>query len=372
MANKNPYLKTGAGVGAAQSRSEEAVIDSRGDFNPRRADNDSARVYNDRGEVDAYTRREALDAAVRAYDVAQTSTGNEILTRKRAQERTNRINELIRTASLAGVRGARQIIAQELREPIQEFLDYESMSSKLVRVRQIGKGERHFIDRDVRGNAYTMAPNGQSIVAQISGKHIPCDDFQIAAFVEASLSDVTHVRWDMIARMQSTAEQELGRERDKRVVQMIDEASIDVNSLTTFTSVGVALLESLRYMIDRDDHLCEKFLIHRQELSDIVTTMAGTLDPVSQRELNLSGNISNFFGCNFLVSSGIGFKAVVAPGTIYALGAPNTIGELADREMIEREYDKFSQREAADGIGFVNIISLGIGNPGNIAKATRS
>jgi len=368
----NPYLKTGSGVGAAQSRKEENLVDQDGNFNPRRAKDSNERIYDSKGEAQVSSRREALDLATRAYDAAQTPQGQLILTRKTAQERTDRINNMMRSAALAGTRGARQIIAQELREPIQEFLDYDSWSSKVVRTRQLGKGVRHFIDRDIRGNAYTMAPNGQSIVTQVSGKHIPCDDFQLASFVEATLSDITHVSWDMVARMQSTAEQELGRERDKRVIQMIDEAAIDVNSLTTFSSVGVALLEALRYQIDRDDHLCDKFLIHRQELSDIVTTMAGTLDPVSQRELHLSGNISNFFGCSFLVSSGLGFKAVVQPGTIYALGAPDTIGEIADREMIEREYDLFATKQAAEGIGFVNIISMGIGNPGNIAKATRS
>lgn len=372
---RNPFIKGQTGAAPqtrtaapvqAQTRAEERVIDQDGQFNPQ-AQQGAERTYNAAGEVNAYTRREANERVGSSF--AQQGTFRR---RASAQEREARARKIQAAMNDPSGRGI-HLVGKELALPIKEILDYEGWARQVLRVRSLGQAELFRIPKDVRATAWTVGQDGQVLESRLRGRYIQPPEFKIAANVTVDLADILQVNYDILERAQDTARQEIQLEEDKRCVEVLDAAAQTFNSVTSFGSVGPAALEAIRYQVERHRLRVDKFLINRNEVSDIVTTMAASLDPVSQRELNLSGYIGNFMGARFFTAAGQGVQEVVPSGTIYAVTAPDSLGELAERiPLFADPFNKYGFGETVKGWMFVEMIGMAIANSRAVAKGVRA
>lgn len=359
---------------------------SQGVFNPRRyagsvdqgmvrqaMAHPTERMYDKNGEMNAWDRKDAFSqAAYLLNHVTQKSPLSRLTRQASVAEKDERRRVL--AAALSDPTGEGfALVGQELALPIKAIIDYEGFIRKILRVRTLAQGELFRIAKDVRATAYVVGQDGQSIESRAYGTYILPDEALITSFPEVALQELYQINFDVLDRMQDTARQEIELEEDKRGMRMLDRMSEAVNAVSTFATMSLSVLENLRYQVERHRLIVDKFLINRQELSDIQINMSGVVDPVTQREWNLAGYVGRWLGAHFLTAAGTGVQEVIEAGTMYAVTAPEYIGEMGIRiELFSEPYNLLPNKVAAKGFAFIEQCGFGGPNSRSVAKAVKA
>lgn len=358
---------------------------TQGIFNPRRyagsvdqgslrraVAHQTDRMYNAQGEMNAYDRKDALSqAAYLLNHVTRQSPLSRLTRQASVAEKDERRRVLAAALSDPSGEGF-ALVGQELALPIKAIIDYEGFIRKILRVRTLAQGELFRIAKDVRATAYVVGQDGQSIESRAYGTYILPDESLITSFPEVALQELYQINFDVLDRMQDTARQEIELEEDKRGIRMLDRMSQAINAVSTFSTMSLSVLENLRYQVERHRLIVDKFLINRQELSDIQINMSGVVDPVTQREWNLAGYVGRWLGAHFLTAAGTGVEEVIPAGTIYAVTAPEYIGEMGIRiELFSEPYNLLPMKQAAKGFAFIEQVGFGGPNSRSVSKAVK-
>jgi hypothetical protein len=261
--------------------------------------------------------------------------------------------------------------------PIKDIIDYEGWVRKIFRVRPLAQGELFRIAKDVRSTAWTIGQDGQSIEARLYGTYITPNEFKIVSFPTVDIQDIYQMNFDVLDRAQDTARQEIELEEDKRGLSLLDSAATTINTTTVFTTLGVSALEDIRYQVERHRLVVDKFLINRQEVSDLVKTSIGLngsqhVDPVTERELILAGYVGNILNAQIITCAGTGVEEVVPAGTVYATTSSEYLGEMGIRvELFSEPYNNFNRQELSKGWAFGEICGFAIPNSRAVAKGLK-
>lgn len=371
---------------AQQNRVEEALYDDRGQQNPlrpqrrdasdehfaptppRRGVAASARMFNDAGEVNAWSRKEALQLgahfirnAGRAYQDAKRQ-------RRLAAHEVEAQRQVI--AQAMNDPEAFAMMGQELLLPIKEVIDYEGFTPRVLRNRYLSQGEYFRLAKDIRATAYVIGQDGQGIEHRQYGRYITPGEFKIGSFPTVDMQDVLQVNYDIMERAQDTARQGLELELDKRMIALIDRASRAVNqTVAAGSAMNIAAFETVRYQVERHRLLVDKFIINRLQLSSVINDLADEVDPVSQRELLLAGYFGSFLNAMIITSAGTGAEEVVPPGVFYAVTAPDYLGEVATRgEMFCEPFNLFQNFEFVKGWAVGMMTGFAIPGPKACAR----
>ena len=365
------------------NRQQEQFYDPSGDYNPQ-AFGGSAwrdgiqaaipdprnRIFDKRGQLNAYNNKDALVQIAHLLQNATRETRQARFYRQGSEMAPEQRRQVL-AAAVQDPEGF-AILGQELLLPIKDLVDYEGWARKVYRVRPLAQGEFFRIAKDVRSTAWIIGQDGQGIEARLYGRFVTPSEFKIGSFPTVDISDIYTVNYDILDRAQDTARQEIELEEDKRGRALIDVAAQTVNATTTFGTLGVAAFEDVRYQVERHRLVVEKFLINRQELSDIVKTMSAQVDPVTERELILGGYIGSFLNAMIITSAGTGVEEVVPAGTFYAVTGPEYMGEMGIRvELFSEPFNMFAQQRFVKGWAYGEILGFVIPNPRAVAKGVK-
>jgi hypothetical protein len=330
------------------------------------------RMYDSQGEMNAWDKKDALNqAAYLLNHVARQSPLAKMQRQASVAEKDER-RKILAAAINDPTGEGFALVGQELALPIKAIIDYEGFIRKILRVRTLAQGELFRIAKDVRATAYVVGQDGQSIESRAYGTYILPDESLITSFPEVALQELYQINFDVLDRMQDTARQEIELEEDKRGIRMLDRMSQNINSVSTFSTMSLSVLENLRFQVERHRLIVDKFLINRQELSDIQINMSGSVDPVTQREWNLAGYVGRWLGAHILTAAGTGVEEVIQAGTLYAVTAPEYIGEMGIRiELFSEPYNLLPLRQAAKGFAFIEQVGFGGPNSRAVAKAVK-
>lgn len=392
MTKLNPYRQIVSGQRAAAaaapegvkaptntklaSQADEQVHDESGDYNPKAFGGRDAirgavpsaqnRLFNKEGQLNAQDNKDALQQiAYLLQNVTKTDASRNAFARQAKLGSDERRQVL--AAAMKDPEGF-AILGQELLLPIKDIVDYEGWSRKVYRVRPLAQGELFRIAKDVRSTAWVIGQDGQAIESRLHGKYVQPSEFKIAAFPTVDIEDIYQVNYDILDRAQDTARQEIELEEDKRGQALLDTAARTVNAVTTYATLGIAALEDVKFQVERHRLVVEKFLINRQELSDIVKTMSTQVDPVTERELILAGYVGSLLNAQIITTAGTGVEEVVPAGTFYAATGPEYLGELGVRvELFSEPFNMFSHRRTVKGWAFCEILGFAIPNPKAVA-----
>lgn len=368
------------------SRQDEALYDEQGQYNPRPLDRfvdregvrravaaKTGRLFDRQGELNGWDKKDVMtQASYLMGNVAQGNTAPRMARQASAQERDDRRRVIAAAAQDPSGEGF-AILGQELLLPIKDLVDYEGWARKIYRVRPLAQGELFRIAKDVRASAWVIGQDGQAIESRMYGKYIQPSEFKIASFPTVDIEDLYQMNYDVLDRAQDTARQEIELEEDKRGLALIDTAARAVNTVTTFGTLGVAALEACRLQVEQNRLVVTKFLVNRIDVSDVFTSMAQAIDPVSQRELLLAGYWGNFYGAMVITAAGTGVEQVVPAGQFYAVTDPEYMGEMAIRtELFSEPFNKYPMKELVKGWAFAEIIGFGIPNARACAVAVRA
>lgn len=330
----------------------------------------SERMFDKSGQVNAYDDKDALQQVAYLLNTVTKKASPGTFYREASNHMAAEDRRKVLASAMQDPTGEGfAIVGQELLLPIKDIIDYEGWARKVYRVRPLAQGELFRIAKDVRSTAWVVGQDGQSIESRLHGRFIQPSEFKITAFPTVDIEDIYQMNYDVLDRAQDTARQEIELEEDKRGLGLLDRAAVTVNAETIFATLGISAFEDVRYQVERHRLMVEKFLINRQELSDVVKTMSAAVDPVTERELILAGYIGNILNAQIITAAGTGVEEVVPAGTFYACTGSEYLGEMGVRvELFSEPFNMFSHRRLVKGWAFGQIVGFGIPNARAVAK----
>jgi len=379
-------VTTNSGNAVPRTKAAEQVTDQNGNYNPGRfAGNSSTvraalsdpknRMFDKSGQINADSNRDALTQIAHLLQNATKSAGFQDFRKSASHEdqMTKQARMEILAAAMKDPTGEGfAIVGQELLLPIKDIIDYEGWARKIYRTRPLAQGELFRIAKDVRATAWVVGQDGQSIESRLYGKYIQPSEFKITSFPTVDIEDIYQMNYDVLDRAQDTARQEIELEEDKRGLALLDRAATTINTTTMFGSLGIAAFEDIRFQVERHRLIVEKFLIARQELSDIVKNMSTAVDPVTERELILAGYIGNILNSQIITTAGTGIEEVVPAGSVYAVTGSEYLGEMGIRvELFSEPFNMYSERRLVKGWAFGEILGFGIPNARAVSKGSK-
>lgn len=394
--SRNPYRKL-ASMRAASGdnkttavekktdpRVRENIVDESGKYNPRplgavrssgRVANRSGRMFNKEGQLNAQDNRDALQQiAYLLQDVVKGAPVSPSELKKESAISKQSKREAIVAAFKDPTGEGFSLIGQELIDPIKEVVDYEGWSRKCLRVRPLAQGELFRLTKDVAYQtiAWTIGQDGQTPESRVTGRYVQGSEFKVTAFVDIDVAEIYQMQFDGLDRAQDLARQDIERKEDSAFISALNSAATTFNDLTYFTTLGVSAFEDIRYQVEKNRLVVDKFLINRAELSDLVKTMSSAVDIITQRELILSGYIGNFLNAQIVTSAGTATFEVIPAGTVYAIPAPEYLGDFGVRiDLTSDPFNKYAVNETVKGWALLEMVGVLLPNSRAISKGMK-
>lgn len=372
----NPYTKKASG-GQVVDRKTGA------DFNPlnigrtRTGAMDrsaSEKMFNAKNELNASSKSDALDKikhlldgmADGTYDVTRTASyaGEGVA----PQESDAILREAFSDPSSEGFRQ----VGQGLLNPIKEVIDYEGLARKVFAPRTVKAGEVVRYDKDVYVQGWVIAEDGQTPQSVVEGKYVYPPEFEVTSYPSLEIKDKYRAQYDILARIQDRARMSIEYQEDLALMNLLQAGANQVNTTTLFATLNLAALESIRYQIERHRLICDKFIIHRQEVSDLVNTVSAQVDPVTQRELIMAGFIGTILNAQIITTAGTQTFEILQPGQVKAVTAPEYLGGMPIRvELFSEPVNEFMLGKPRQGWFWYELISQVLVNAAGVSVGQR-
>jgi hypothetical protein len=373
----NPYLN------AVRATSKVKTIDKKtGDeFNPlalgpkKRSGNRSvsaSKVFNNRGEINASSKEEVLHTiqslldgmADGSYDVEKTASFDGMT----AEESDAILKEAFSDPSSDGFR----LVGQGLLNPIKEVIDYEGLARKIWAPRTVKAGEVVRYDKDPYVRGWQIAEDGQTPQSVVEGRYVYPPEFEVTTYPTLEIKDKFRAQFDILARIQDRARQAIEYQEDLAAINLLTAGGNQSNVTTFFAALNLAAFESIRYQIERHRLVCDKFIINRQEVSDLVNTVSAQVDPVTQRELVMAGYIGTILNAMIVTTAGTNTYEILDPGDVVAVTSPEYLGGMPIRvELFSEPTNEFMEGRPRQGWFFYELLGMTLINPAGVALGQR-
>jgi len=377
MRFNNPYLKKAAAATVS--------IDKRtGDeFNPpsfgrvarngKRPESSSERLFSQHGELNASNNPEALDkiqgvldgVASGKYQIAREASFSDGMEDAEAEAI---LKEAFSDPTSQGFR----MVGQGIINVIKEVIDYEGLARKVWMPRTVGSGDVIRYDKDPYVLGFQIAEDGQTPQSVVEGRYYYPPEFEVTAYPSIEIKDKFRAQFDIVQRAQDKARQAIEYQEDLAMINLFAAGANAANTTTFFAALNLAALESIRYQVERHRLVLDKFIVHRQEISDLVTTVSQQVDPIAQRELILAGYIGVILNAMVITTAGTNTYEILSPGEVYGVAAPEYLGGMPIRvELFSKPTDEFMEGRPREGWFFYELISMYLGNAAGVAYGSR-
>lgn len=374
--SRNPYLeKVASKIKTLDKRSGD-------EFNPlnfgrtRRSGSRSlsaSKMFNKDGEVNASTKEEVLDKIAGLLDGIQDGTYEVEKTASYGGPMTDESESILREAFSDPAGDGFRMIGQGLLNPIKEVIDYEGLARKVWAPRTVKAGEIVRYDKDPFVRAWMIAEDGQTPQSVVEGRYVYPSEFEITAYPSVEIKDKFRAQFDLLARIQDRARQSIEHQEDLAAVNVLTAGGNQVNTTTAFATLNLAALESMRYQIERHRLICDKFIIHRQEVSDLVNAVSAQVDPVTQRELIMAGYIGTILNALIVTTAGTNTFEILDPGEVIATTSPEYLGGMPIRvELFSEPTNEFMEGRPRQGWFWYELMGMVLINPAGVALGQKT
>lgn len=375
----NPYLKT-SGVKAVDRRTGDI-------FNPmsvghvgrsgKRSESATERMFDTHGQLNASSKAEALDKiqaildgmADGTYDAGNVRVASQADGGYSVDESEAILREAFADPSSEGFRQ----VGQGLLNPIKEVIDYEGLARKVLAPRTVKAGEVVRYDKDVYIQGWVIAEDGQTPQSVVEGKYIYPPEFEVTAYPSIEIKDKYRAQYDILARVQDRARMAIEYQEDLALVSLLTAGANQVNTTTLFATLNLAALEAIRYQIERHRLICDKFIIHRQEVSDLINNLVNNVDPVTTRELVMAGYIGSLLNALIITTAGTNTYEILQPGEVLAVTTPEYLGGMPVRvELFSEPVNEFMMGLPRQGWFWYELISQVLANPAGVSYGQKT
>lgn len=263
-------------------------------------------------------------------------------------------------------------VGQALLNPIKEVIDYEGLARKLWAPRTVKAGEIVRYDKDVFVTAHQIAEDGETPQSVVESTYVYPPEFEITAFPSLEIKDKYRAQFDILSRVQDRARQDIEHKEDLAAVNLLQSGGNAVNTTSFFATLNLAAFEAMRYQVERHRLICDKFVIHRQEVSDLVNQVRTEVDPVTQRELIMAGYIGRILNADIITTAGTNTYEILDPGEVIATTAPEYLGGMPIRvELFSEPVNEFVLGKPRQGWFWYELISMVLINAAGVALGSK-
>ena len=168
--------------------------------------------------------------------------------------------------------------------------------------------------------------------------------------------------------MQDRARQDIEHKEDLAAINLLQAGGNAVNNTSFFATLNLAAFEAMRYQIERHRLICDKFIIHRQEVSDLVNQVRTEVDPVTQRELIMAGYIGHILNADIITTAGTNTYEILDPGEVVTVAAPEYLGGMPVRvELFSEPLNEFVNGKPRQGWFWYELISMVLINAAGVS-----
>lgn len=333
----------------------------------------SERMFDKHGEVNANSKAEVLDKIGSLLD--GLSDGSLKVDRQASYGENMGVEEsdaILREAFADPTSEGFRQVGQALLNPIKEVIDYEGLARKIWAPRTVKAGEVVRYDKDIFVQSWVIGEDGQTPESVVEGKYVYPPEFEVTANVSIELKDKFRAQFDILARAQDRARQSIEHTEDVAAMTTLQAGGNQTNVTTFFATLNMAALEGMRYQIERHRLVCDKFIINRQEVSDLINVLRAQVDPVTQRELIMAGYIGNILNAQIITTAGTNTFEILQPGQAKAVTTPEYLGGMPIRvELFSEPYNQFVLGNPRQGWYWYELLSMVLINTAGVALGQR-
>ena len=238
--------------------------------------------------------------------------------------------------ALANERG-RAMIASSMANPIRMSLDYQGVGRKLIVVDPLPQGALPVYDKDIQIPATVISKRGQVPDRILEGERITVPTLEIASYPQVRFSQIKERRFNLIDRAQQKAKADLQAGEDEVIFTAVNAASTTalsgvndpvVQTGTTSPLMSRTLLTAAFQEVEKWDLIATKILMHARAFADLRDWGSDQFDPVTRREVLLTGIFGHLWTADILVSK------VCPPDRVYILAEPEFVGVMPVRQEV--------------------------------------
>ena len=262
---------------------------------------------------------------------------------------------------------------------ILDRLDYEGFIRQVFRVHELAQGQINSYEKDVNVSAMVIQEDGQTIETIVKGNRIFPPEFMVTANPKITISEIAQRQYDIVDRTHDKTTFQIQLTEDRMGLRQLYQSATLENSLINVTSsVNKSVLESLQYEVERWRLMVDKFIMNRAELGDLKKNInAIDYDPITSRDVLLTGIFGNIWGVNIFISAGQdeqGVESVSVPeGVIFAVTEPRYLGTMPIRvNLTVLPADQFVFGQPMYGWLFAEQIGMAVINGRSVAVAQKS
>ena len=324
--NVTGSMKAGAGV---DSRGREVLSNDR--------------AFDAAGELNAYDRKDAFVQGERVVTLRQ-----KVFAEARKQAGYSYSDTQRMLSDIMGDRESNYRFASDMVPLILQRLDYQGFCRQVFRVHQVQQGQIITYDEDLNTVGLVINGDGATIEQQIMSDRLFVPEFMVTANPTINIQQVLQRQYDIVDRLHDKTLFQIQMTEDRNALRQLYQAGQMNNDIVEVAgSIDKGVFEDMQNMVERHRLSADKFIMHRTDYGDIKkNTNSMDLDPVTSRELLLSGIQSSWYGVNIMVSGGVDEPGQenmsVSPGIFYCMTEGRYLGNMPVRmELSIMNADKF-------------------------------
>lgn len=322
------------------------------------------------GEINAGSKKELLQ---RIQAMALASSNNEIHQQSEfAQKRA----ELIEAAMADHTGETWRVVGEVLGDEILETMGRDGFLRKVLMRKDLKKGEigrLRIRKKDVL--AFYATTDSSTATSQVNQYYLYPDEFYIKAHILIEDRELEQAPGDLLDDKYIDGLEQLMVREDKVLKNLLDVAAPSYNDVVGFTNFTPTVFAQARNQIQQWGNPCTTGILAIDLFNDILSDpeFSTYFDPVSKRELIMSGSLGSFFGVN-LITDGFRYETlrVLNPGEFYFLSAPNVLGaQTVRKDVTTAPINMYLIGKPERGWFMQKILGMAIGNGRAVTRGVR-
>lgn len=287
---------------------------------------------NAEGEINAVSKRDLMH---RVAALAHLATQGEVAEQKQFSAQKA---ELVQAAIDDKSGETWRVVGEVLGDEIMETMGRDGFLRKVVMRKDLKKGEigrLRIRKKDVQ--AFYATSDSGTVASQVNQYYILPDEFYIKSYILIEEKELEQSPGDLLDDKYIDGLEQMMVKEDLVLKSLLDQAAGSYNEQVGFTTFSPSVFAQARTQIQQWGNPCATAMISFDLWNDILADpeFATYFDPVTKRELIMSGHLGSMYGVNLLTD---GFRydtlQVLNPGQFYFLSAPNVLGAQTVRKDV--------------------------------------
>lgn len=332
-------------------------------------------MFDSKGEVNAYDHKDLMNNQIKFSELRSRYQKRANTASFYTPEEKQRIVESVFSAD----EGERLRFGAEMIPLILDRLDYEGFIRQVLRTHQVSQGQIISYEKDLNVTALVIQEDGQTIETIVKGNRVFPPEFLVTAMPKITVSEIATRQYDIVDRAHDKTTFQIMLKEDRQGLrELYQSATLENSSVSITSTVSKSVLETLQYEVERHRLLVDKFIMNRAELGDLKKNInAIDYDPITSRDLLLTGIFGSIWGVNIFVTAGVdeaGIENVSVPaGVIFAVTEGRYLGAMPIRiDLTVLPADQFVFGQPSYGWLFVEQIAQTIVNPRAVAVGVKT